>query len=109
MVVTLSGIMTEAINEQFSNAELWICSHSEPRHNSTNEHPMKPLWSNESMGLGSSCMWRSDKQSQNAELLILVTLPGIVIDVSKEHSSNAESPIRVTLFGIVIDLSDEQA
>lgn len=39
---------------------------------------------------------------------MLVTLSGIVIDVSESQLENAAQPIDVTLSGIVIDLSDVQ-
>ena len=40
---------------------------------------------------------------------MLVTLSGIVIDVSPEQSRNAEAPMLVTLFGIVIDVRASHA
>jgi len=39
---------------------------------------------------------------------MLVTLSGIVIDVSPEHLENVLSPMLVTLSGIEIDVSPEQ-
>ena len=39
-------------------------------------------------------------------LPILVTLVGIVTDVSDEHESKAQLPILVTLVGMVTDVSD---
>ena len=39
---------------------------------------------------------------------MLVTLSGIVIDVSAVQSLNAQSPMLVTLSGIVIDVSAVQ-
>ena len=39
---------------------------------------------------------------------MLVTLPGIVIDVKPVQLSNAEAPMLVTLSGIVIDVNPVQ-
>jgi len=46
--------------------------------------------------------------SENAELLKLITLLGIVIDVKPKQFENADSPMEVTLLGIVIDVKFTQ-
>ena len=48
------------------------------------------------------------EQSRNANLPILITLFGIVIDVKPEQPVNASFPILVTLFGIVIEAREVQ-
>ena len=40
---------------------------------------------------------------------MLVTLLGIVIEVSEEQPEKAPSPMLVTLLGIVADVSEEQS
>ena len=47
-------------------------------------------------------------QSENAQLLIVVTESGIVTVISFLQSENAESPIVVTEFGIVMLASEWQ-
>ena len=49
------------------------------------------------------------EQPRNTEPPMLVTLFGIVTEVSPEHLSKAEPTILVTLFGIVTEVSPEQA
>ena len=45
-------------------------------------------------------------QPSNAYIPMLVTLFGIVMDLSDEQLVNAHSPILVTLFGILMDASE---
>ena len=47
-------------------------------------------------------------QPENAELFMLVTLLGIVTEVSPEHLSKAPPPMLVTLLGMVIEVSPKQ-
>ena len=51
----------------------------------------------------------SDSQFRNAPTPILVTLLGIVTEVSAAHSLNAPSPILVTPSEMVTDVSDLQS
>ena len=50
----------------------------------------------------------SPEQPEKALAPMVVTLSGIVIAVSPEQPENADSPIFVTLFGIVIDVNPKQ-
>ena len=43
-------------------------------------------------------------QEENAKLLIVLTLGGMVMDVRQEQPENAQSPIVVTLSGMVIEV-----
>jgi len=50
----------------------------------------------------------NEEQLLKAELPILVTPLGMVMDISEEHPLKAELPILVRLLGRVMDVSEEE-